>query len=166
MTDRVSREQKVTQSVQDYLKEQMFTVRGYSTDTVEVMDAWDGGSMPTPLRKNYIATGYGFDNGGSSAEMGSSLIRRLYTVEFLIFAQNATWGRNLGSQIAMALEEDGLIPLKDVGQPGAPVIDQLVLDGNGPQVQREPPGPDPPEWQKFVWSVRLRVWDEYFATLV
>lgn len=158
----VSREQKVSQSVEDYLKGKLDSA-GYGQDHVTLLDAWDGSDLPTPLETNYIAAGYSFDDGGKPGEMGSDLITRLYTIEMFIFAQNMTWGRNLASVIQTAIEDDGLIPLLDIGEPGHPQIDVMTLDSVA--AQREATGLNPPAWQQFVWTVRVRLTDEYFAAL-
>lgn len=159
----VSREQKVSQSVQDHLKAQLESAGYNDPDHFKVLDAWDGNDLPTPLETNYIATAYSFDDGGRAAELGSDLIRRLYTIEFFVFAQNATWGRNLASVMQTAIEDSQNIPLLDIGEPGQPQIDVLALENVA--AQREPVGLNPPAWQKFVWTVRARLWDEYFARL-
>lgn len=162
----VSREQKVNQSVQDYLKAQLESAGYNDPDHFKMLDAWDGSALETPLTTNYIAAAYSFDDGGKAAEVGSNLIRRLYTVEFFVFAKNATWGRNLASLMQTAIEDNGggNIPLLDIGEPGQPEIDVLTLENVS--AQREPVALNPPAWQKFVWTVRARLWDEYFATLV
>jgi hypothetical protein len=161
----VSREQKVSQSVQEHVKHELFDVAGYTTDQIEMMDGWDGNDLPTPLEKNIVALGYSFDNGGGPGECGSDLIRRLYTIEYLIFGLNMTWGRNLASVIQQSIEgEHGLIPLLDVGEPGEPQIDVLVLEAVS--AERQPTRENPPSWARFVYTVHARIWDEYVSTLV
>lgn len=159
----VSREQKVTESVQEYVKAAL-TTAGVTSSKVAWLEAWDGSDLETPLEKNTIATGYGFDDGGKSAEVGSDLITRLYTIEFLIFALNATWGRNLASIIQTAIESNqGIIPLLDIGEAGQPEIDSLVLENVS--AERQPTPANPPKWAQFVFTVHARLRDEYFATL-
>lgn len=159
----ITREDLVTQSVQDYLREQLFTVRGYPEDRIELLDSWHGEKLPTPLEKNYIATGYNFDDGGRAAEMGSDLTVRLYTIEFFVFGQTPTWGRNLANAVKFSLENDGLIPLLDIANAGKPVIDHLPLISVSAERQVIN---DPAEWERHVWTVHLRVEDTYYATLV
>lgn len=159
----ITREDMVTQSVQDYLREQLFTVRGYPQDKIELMDAFQGDPIETPMRKNYIATGYNFDDGGTQAELGSSLTDRLYTIEFFVFGMNSTWGRNLANAVKFSLENDKLIPLLDISDANKPQIDvmPLVSVSAERQIIR-----DPAEWERNIWTVHLRVQDTYFATLV
>lgn len=159
----ITREDLVSQSVQDYLRDQLFNVRGYPQDRVELMDAWQGEPLDTPLQKNYIALGFSFDDGGQQGEMGSDLTVRLYTIEFFIFGQSPTWGRNLANAVKFSLENDKLIPLKDISDPAKPVIDQLPLLSVSAERQ---PIPDPAEWQRNVWTVHLKIEDTYFANLV
>lgn len=159
----VSREQKVEQSVQEYLKTQLFEVAGYDEAQVELLDSWDGTELPTPLEKTFIATGYGFDDGGRAGEMGSDLIFRVYTIEFIIFGLTNTWGKNLASVIQQAIESQGTLPLLDIGEPGQPEIDRLVVDSV--KAERAAVGLNPPAWAKFIYSVHVTTNDEYFARL-
>lgn len=156
----IQREDKIEQSVQDYLSEQLFNVRGYPESQVEITDAWSGEPIETPLLKNIVAVGFNFDDGGKLAELGSTFVRRLYTIEFFIFAKSATWGRNLAAAVQGSLENDLIIPLKDIGEPGQPLIDTLPVISVSSQRQVIP---DPAPWQKFVWTVHLRVEDSYYA---
>lgn len=159
----ITREDLVTQSVQDYLREQLFDVRGYPEDKIELMDAFQGEAIETPMRKNYIATGYNFDDGGSQAELGSSLTDRLYTIEFFVFGMTSTWGRNLANAVKFSLENDKLIPLLDISQPWKPQIDVLPLVSVSAERQIVR---DPSEWERNIWTVHLRVTDTYYANLV
>lgn len=158
----IQREDKVEQSVQDYLRTQLFDVQGYPESKVELMDGWDAGKFEGGLDKNYVAIGFNFDDGGKEAECGSTLVRKLITIELFIVAINATWGRNLKNAIQTAFEEDRRVPLLDVGEPGKPQIDVLpVISVTG----EHQPIPKPAPWQKFIWTVHLRLEDEY-AVLV
>jgi len=157
----LTREDFVMQSVQDYLKEQLFTVRGNPEDKVQITDAWQGEKFETPLAKNVVASGYNFDDGGKAAEMGSDLMVRLYTVEFFIFGMSATWGRNLAQGIKFSLENDGIIPIVDITDAARPPTGEvLVLDSV--TAAREPIS-DPPEWQRYLWITTARVEDTYHA---
>lgn len=161
----ISREDLVEQSVFDFAQAAVFDERGYPMDKVEFRE-----NFPYRLNdafiKTIVAAGFNFDDGGQQAECGSDLKRRLYTIQFFVFGQTATWGRNLANVIKFALDKDGLIPLRDYSQQDAPVIDQLLVhDDPGPSAERQII-PDPEPWQEFCWTVTLRVVDEYRASLV
>lgn len=157
----IQRDDQIEQSVEDYLRNQLFSVQGYPDSQVELLDSWQGEDLPTPLSKNFVAMGFNFDDGGKQAEAGSTLTVRVNTVEFFIIAKNATWGRNLSAAIKNGLEHDRIIPLKDIGKPGQPVIDAMPLLS----VSRErQPIPNPEPWQKFIWTVHVKVEDTYYAT--
>jgi hypothetical protein len=156
----IQRQDKVEQSVQDYLADQLFGVQGYPPSLVEIIDSFDGERFEGGLDKNYVAIGFNFDDGGKEGECGSTLVRKLVTIEMFIVATNATWGRNLKNAIQTAFEEDRAVPLKDIGEPGEPVIDALpVLSVSGEHQPIAKPAP----WQKFIWTIHLRLEDEYMV---
>lgn len=160
----LTREDYVIQSVQDYLRTRL-DARGYKeNDQFKLLDAYTGGEIETPLNFNYIASGFNFDDGGRQAEMGSSLISRVYTIEFFIFGRTATWGRNLANAIKFSLEFDGIIPLLDItkARPHPELGDVLVLESVSAERQIIP---DPPDYQRYVWTVHLKVEDVYDARL-
>lgn len=158
----IQRSQKVEQSVQDYVRNLIFGAQKYPPSQVEILDAFDGDKFEGGLEKNYIAMGFHFDDGGKEGETGSNLVRKLVTIEFFVIATNATWGRNLSSAIATALEYDRIVPLKDIGEPEAPVIDALPVINVSAEHQ---PIANPKPWQRFVWTVHLRLEDEYQVVL-
>jgi hypothetical protein len=161
---RVTREELVEQSVTDYLREQMFTVRQYPADRVELRDAFtEAEFFDGPLDKNYLAIGFNFDDGGTPAELGSDLIFRTYTIEVWVIATSAHEGRNLANAVRDSMESEGLVPLKDVAVAGAPIIDYLIVD---PVRSQRQPVPNPKAWQEFLWIVSIPVVDEYHARLV
>lgn len=160
----LTREQYVKQSVDDYLRHQLFTVRGYPTDQVEIKGSFQGDQVETPLTKNWVAAGFNFDDGGRQAELGSTLVKRVYTIELFCFGKNATWGENLANAIASSLETDLAIPVVDIAAEGRPPKGEF-LEVLSVAAQREAI-PDPPEWQRFTWTVKLRVEDYYDARLV
>lgn len=159
----ISREDLVTQSVTDYVREAIFVDRGYPADQVELLESFPYRFNDGQFLKNYIALGFDFDTPGEQAEMGSDLMTRTYTIEFWIFGQTNTYARNLANQVKFALERDGRIPLKDISQAGAPVIDYLIV--LGASAEREAV-PQPEPWQEFVWTTTGRVEDTYYAALV
>jgi hypothetical protein len=158
----IDRESIIQQSVQDYFRHQVFDVRGYPADKVELLDEfpynrWD----MEKLDKTYIAVGFNFDDGGRQGEMGSDLRERQYNIEFFVFGTTSVWGRNIANVVKFSLEQDGNIPLKDYTTSGHPVFDAVVLD----EVSSEKiPVQDPRPWQENTWVVRLRVTDTYYAS--
>lgn len=158
----IQRSDKVEQSVQDYVRTKLFDVQKYPEGQVEILDSWDSERFEGGLDKNYIAMGFNFDDGGKEGEAGSTLVRKLITIEFFVVAKNNTWGRNLKSALVTALEQDRVVPLKDIGEPGQPVIDALpVINVSG----EHQPIANPKPWQHHVWTVHLRLEDEYLVVL-
>jgi hypothetical protein len=163
MPMRVTREEMVEQSVSDYLREQIFTVRGYPPARVGLMEAFSESLLPSPLDKNYLAIGFNFDDGGEQAELGSDLLRRQYVIEVWVIGLTGPEGRNLANAVRDSMESEGIVPLKDITAAGAPVIDHLIVDPV--RAQRQPIG-EPKPWQEFLWIVTVPVIDEYHARLV
>src|SRR5439155_20947328 len=96
----IDRESVIERSVDMYLRNQLFNVRGYPTEKVEILDAYPTNQVMTgPLDKNYIAIGWNTDDGGRQAELGSSLKRRVYTFVFYVFGTNRVWAKIVASVI-------------------------------------------------------------------
>jgi hypothetical protein len=163
MPTRVTREEMVEQSVTDYLRDAIFNVREYPASRVELIEAFAESKLPSPLAKNYLAIGFSFDDGGVQAELGSDLLRRRYTIEVWVIGLSAVEGRNLANAVRDSMEYDGTVPLKDLSDPAAPVIDYLLVD---PVIAQRQPIPEPKPWQEFLWIVTVPVLDEYHARLV
>lgn len=164
MNDRITREQKVMQSVIEYVRTALFETRGYSEDQVELLDAFPheqikaGGDM----EKTALAVGFNFDDQGTPLELGSSLKRRIYTIELFVFGQTAVWGENLSHAVKFALDVDGTVPLLDIAQAGSPEIDDLeVLSASAEHQPVQRPRP----WERYVWVTTIKVADDYFAAL-
>jgi hypothetical protein len=160
---RITREELVEESVEMYLREQILTVRGYPSARVEFTDAFVERRLDalTKIDKNYLAIGFNFDDGGTPAELGSDLVRRTYTIEVWVIGTDVASGRNLANAVRDAAENDtGLIPLRDIREPGAPVIDYLLVDTV--RAARQPVA-DPRPWQEALWIVHVPVVDEYYA---
>jgi hypothetical protein len=159
----VTREQYVMQSVQDYLDRQLFDVRGYPRDQVQIKDAFTSEPIETPLTKNWVAQGFSFDDGGKQAEMGSTLIKRQYSIELFVFGLSFTWGDNLSDAIQKSLENDMNIPIVDIAvadrPPNGEALEVINIRRQREAIQ------DPPEWQRFTWTVLLKVDDWYDARL-
>jgi hypothetical protein len=163
----ITREDAVEQSVFDYVKAGL-TVLNYVPNVVTLREAF-----PTPterssqLTKTIVALGFNFDDGGKQIELGSDLTEYVHTVETWVFGVSAQVGRNVANVIRGLLNSgDGLIPLKDIGAEGQPVIDQLVLrDERGAMVSRQV-NADPRPWDMFVWTITVRVEDVYNPSVV
>lgn len=160
---RITREEFVEQSVIDWLREQMFTVRQYPPARVELLDAFAEDRFEGPLDKNYLAMGFNFDDGGTPAELGSDLLRRRYTIEVWVIGVNAAEARNLANAVRDSMESEGSVPLRDLTQPARPVIDYLLVD---PVRTARQPVPAPKPWEEFLWIVTIPVLDEYYARQV
>ncbi len=163
----LSREQIVEQSVKEFVRKQLFDVRGISKDKVEIIDRppeRKTGALETPLKKNYAALGFHFDEGGKQAELGSDLKRRVYIIEFIVFGMTSVWASNLANTIRDAAEVDnGRIPLLDLSTEGHPALDYLT---DAAAIARAEAITDPHPWEEFVWITTIQVTDEYFASLV
>lgn len=159
----ITREDLVEQSVQDYVRNAVFTVRGYPTEKVELLDAFPYDRFDGPLEKNYIALGFNFDDQGTQAELGSDLKTRVYTLEFFIFGMSQVWARNLANTVKFAADNDGIIPLLDYADLAKPQIDSLVVEGT--RTERQPIN-NPQPWERNVWITYVVVEDIYHAALV
>lgn len=158
----ITREDRVEQSVQDFVKGHLVE-KGYGPDKVKVRDAFPTmEERSQPLTMTNVAIGFNFDDGGRKLELGSDLTLRTYTIEFWTFGITQTYGRNVANVIRAILEEgEYLIPLKDIGVEGQPVIDQLVvMDERGIAVTRQL-AHDPRPWDMNVWTTTLKVEDTY-----
>jgi hypothetical protein len=158
----ITREDQVEQSVQDFVKLGLIA-RGYTTSMVRVRDSFPGvDERSTTLDKTTVAVGFNFDDGGHRVELGSELMRRVYSIEFWTFGLTQTWGRNVAYLIRALLEQgDWLIPLKAIEQATQPVIDQLIVqDEQGVTVTRQIAN-DPAEWDRFVYTTMVKVEDMY-----
>ncbi len=159
----ITREDYITQSVFEYVRAQIFDVRDYPTDQVEIRESFVYELNNEVFDRNIICAGFDFDDEGEQAEMGSSLKTRRYTVEFWIFGLTDTYARNLANAVKFGLDAEGTIPLLDISQVPPVEIDKLVVDGVNVDRQIIV---DPEPWQRFVWTTTLQVEDTYFAHLV
>lgn len=155
----VTREQLIQQSVQEYAKDRIFNVQGQPTSKIDVMDSFADTEFEGPLTKNILTAGFNFDDQGTQGELGSDLTRRVYTIEWFVFAISATWGENLAHGLKFALEDDKVIPLLNVTEDGNPQIDALEVIGVSAETV---PVPEPQPWEDHVYRVVIQVQDEYF----
>lgn len=156
----ISREQMIEQSVEDHLRDHLTGVLGSSMAKVKIVDSFNPTDYAGELGENVVALGYNFDDGGKAAELGSSLVRKLHTIEVFTLGVTPVWGNNLSAHVAAAFPVGAVIPLKDISSAAKPIIDYLPIEeaAREKQVIR-----DPAPWQENIWLVRLRVTDEYFA---
>lgn len=163
----ISREQLVEQSVKEYIREQLFEVRGIDESQVEILDSpveRKTGALPQPLEKNYAALGFHFDEGGVQAELGSDLKRRQYVIEFIVYGLSSTWAANLANIIRDSSEVDnGRIPLLDFSKSGHPILDYLV---DASAISRRQVVDDPKPFEEYLWITLISVTDEYYSSLV
>jgi hypothetical protein len=153
----ISRDDVIERSVEVYLRNQVFGVRGYPPDRVRLLDIYpDDKRLATPLDMNYVAIGYTFDDGGRQAELGSNLKRRLHTIDFHVFGISRVWAKNLATVIRSSLESDGVINLLDPATDA--VIDHVDVDYVSAQLH---PVKTPRPWEENIWITRLRV-EDYF----
>lgn len=155
----IAREVKIEQSIMDYVRAALVE-QGYTDELLTVREAFPGvGERSAPLSKTTLAIGFNFDDGGTQAELGSNLTRYLHTVEFWVFGTTVRLGRAVAYAVRDALKETGLVPLKDVGVAGQPVIDQIVLmEDRGVRVERQI-ATDPLAWDLNVYTATARFED-------
>lgn len=159
----ISREDMIVQSVTDYVRHAIFDVRGYPASQVEMLESFPFDFKDREFDRNFVTLGFNFDDMGEQAELGSHLLRRVYTIEFFIFGLSATYGSNLANIVKFSLQNDQSIPLKDISDLAAPVIDQLEVMGVSAQRQIIA---NPEPWQEFIWTVHLHLQDVYNGALV
>lgn len=160
----ITREDMIEQSVQDYIRAKLFSPeRGYTADTVELLDAFPYDRFSGELDKSYVAVGFNFDDQGVQAELGSDLKTRRYTLEFFIFGRTAVWGRNLANVVKFAADNDAVIPLLDYNDPAKPQFDTLTVEGT--RAEKQVIG-DPAPHERHVWVTSVVVEDIYRAALV
>lgn len=164
----IAREDLITQSVQTLVREGLDTLN-YTTPKVEILDAFDAVLFEqqygqSGLNKTYIAVGFQFDDGGREAELGSTLMSYLHTIDFLVFGHTSTWGRNVAHVIKALLNtERGALPLLDysVATDPRPIIDYMPVVEVSTERER---AFDARPWGLHAWTTRLRIVDEYYVT--
>jgi hypothetical protein len=156
----LDRETIIERSIESYLRNQLYVVRGYPSDRVVMLDAYpDNERMSRPIDKNYIAIGWSADDGGRDAELGSSLRRRLYTFDHYVFAVSRVWGKNLASVIRFCLESEQSIALLDPAD-GQTVVGHVDVDFVSAQ---QAIAANPRPFEENCWITRLRV-EDYFSS--
>lgn len=167
----VTREDQVEQSVQDYLRAGL-EARGYMNAPNPVVKMRDAFPTPNeraePLKTNVVAVGFNFDDGGRFVELGSDLTRRIYSIEFWTFGRTNGDGRNVAHTVRAIIEDadGGLIPLKDVGTDGQPVIDKLQIDDERRAAVARQIASEPRPWDLYVYTTTVRLIDWYYPSAV
>lgn len=160
----ITREDLVVQSAENYVTAQL-ALRGYTADNVTIRDAFPSvDERATELEKTTIATGFNFDDGGRRAEMGSDLLRRVYSIEFWTFGTTPEYGQNVAHVIRAVFENDGIMPLQDIREDGDPVIDALQLDEPRGVIVTRQIARDPRPWEMYVWTTTVKLEDFYFPS--
>jgi hypothetical protein len=154
----IDRSTIIERSVESFVRNQLFTIRGYPEDRVVFLDAYPTQQrMTQPLDRNYVAIGYTADDGGKQAELGSPLRTRKYTIDFYVFGISRVWGKNLAEVIRFSLESEGNINLLDP-RDGTTIIDSVIVDFvSAQQAITRTPRP----WEENAWITRLRIEDIY-----
>lgn len=159
----VTRETQVVQSVEDYVRDKLFNVAGFSANDVALLDAFPFNRFDGPLDKTYVACGFNFDDGGRQAELGSSLRVRAYTITFYVFGRDPAHGEAVANVCKSGAEADGVIPLYQYGAPEPPPqIDALVVLEASTQRQFLR---DPRPWEEGVYTTTVKVEDCYLPSL-
>lgn len=158
----ITREDKIEQSLYDFVVDGVRALN-YDATLVQFREAFPTyDERATELDITTVSFSVNFDDGGELIEIGSDLTERVYTAEWWTFGTDQTIGRNVANVIRKVVEGDyGLVPLKDIGQDPAPVIDQLQVEEVS--VNRQLAN-DPQPWDEFVWSTTAKIMDTYYPS--
>lgn len=155
----VNRETKVETSVQTYAMDKL-RADGWKEEKLTFLEEFPHyGFFDGDLQTNYCAFGFNFDDQGRPAELGSSLRKRIYTLEFFVFGMEEAVAKAAANDLKFALDVDETVPLLDVGSMGMPVVDRLLVVGASAQKVLVA---DPKPFERHVWLTTARVEDEYF----
>lgn len=154
----ITREQKCAHSVLEFVR--ALLVGRYAADDYEVRESFPYKDIEeaTAIRKQHIALGFQFDDGGRDGEMGSNFTRLLHTFEVFVFATSDPWGENLATRIAESIHAAELVPLLDP-ENGNAVIDQMIVEQS---VAARQPVRNPRPWEEHVWLCTAKLWDEFY----
>jgi hypothetical protein len=155
----IPREALISQSVFDFMKTQL-AANGYPPEKVKVREAFPTPTeRSSPLTVTTVAIGFVFDDGGVPAELGSGLTRYVHTVEFWVFGTTPTYARNVAYVMRAFLLDDYVVPLKNYGVAGSPVIDQLPLEDERAVRVQQQVATDPRTWDLNVWTTTAKFED-------
>lgn len=156
----IERGDKARQSIQDYLRAQLLA-KGYSAAEVVLVDSFPYDQFKGSLTVNYIAGGFGFDDGGKAAEIGSDFTQRIYLMEFFVLGVSSTYAANLASTIKAVFEPQALVPLRDIGNTGELTGETMLVESSRSQLLAVR---DPRPWEYFVHQAQVRLRDDYYAS--
>lgn len=158
----VTREVKVETSVQAFAKVQL-EAEGWNEDLVAYLDEFPFEEFEGDYtKKNFVAFGINFDDGGRPAELGSNLRKRIYTLEFFVLGMDELNAKSLANDLKFVCDVDVRVPLLDVGEEGMPVIDALIVVSCSAQ---KVVVPDPKPYERHIWLTTARVEDEYYPAI-
>lgn len=116
------------------------------------------------LTATTLAFGFNVDDGGTPAELGSTLTRYTHTLMCWVFALEPRFGRKIAYAIQHVCRVNiDLIPLLDFNADPAnpPEID--ALNTLAVQVQHQANN-SPRPWDRYVWTASINVRDTYYIT--
>lgn len=124
-------------------------------------------AFPTPeergaeLKQNTLAFGFNIDDGGTPAEMGSTLTTYVHTLMCWTFALEPRFGRRLAHTIKhIARRHNDHVPLLDFNDDTEPQVDALIVLKT--QVAHQV-NQSPRPWDQFVWTTGISVRDADYA---
>lgn len=158
----ISREAKITQSVQTFVKDRL-AAQGYDAGRIQVREEFPTeDERASQLVKTQVAIGWDFDGGGRQAELGSNLRLYLHTFNCWVFGTTPEYGENVASMVRLVIEaNEWLIPLIDIEVDGDPVIDMLLVPDSFPPTITRQYNNDPRPWDRNVWMTTVKV-EDYF----
>lgn len=158
----LTREDVIENSVQHFAREWLFGAGGYSPERVELVESYPYKvEDEQELERNLVAAGFNFDEPGVPAEMGSSLTRRTYTVQFIVVGTTRAYGQNISSALKFAFEKlEAGVPLLDFTQPATPIVD--FVDVISTSSNREVI-PEPAPYEEYVFTTTVKLEDTYYA---
>lgn len=158
----IERRTKVTESCKEIVRARLYIPAGpYRAEDVAIVDTFPEDQFKSKLDTNYVAAGYSFDDGGRQGEAGSDLVRYIWTIEYLVFAINGVWGKNVSDTVADAFRIGDNLPLLDIGTSRAPTGETAIVTYS--QAQRvvvRAPRP----WEQNVWMTRVKLEDYFFSS--
>lgn len=167
MSARVTREQLVSWAAFAFIKAAL-QARGFPDDQIEYKQSFQSNLLGDEDTADHviIAAGFHADDGGHLLELGSTLRRKTYQLEYWVVAPTPGMGDAIKNAIAEACEAQDVIPLYDYSQGvhGPPVIGFLWMDENPARAERVAV-PDPAPWQENLYLVNVRVTDDYYPAM-
>jgi hypothetical protein len=167
---RMPRELAVAQSVEDFLVAGL-TEAGLVRDVdYRLVDAFD--EPPGSLEVTTIAAGLEADDGGTNIEMGTDLKEVTYVLTATVYGADVVrngvvtgkaydTGKWVAYAARNAFDDASAVPLKDIRQAAAPVVDYLAIDEvNVVRDDRQEPKP----WERGMWILTVPVVDTFYPS--